>query len=97
MPFLIRELQLEADSPFIDARADRCVQELAGGSRSHVTGLFDHDCVMLNGALEIDPGRKLAAGDQVRVRFEENRRYSPKRRPQSATAKFKLLQRLKGA
>lgn len=82
MPFLIRELRLEADSPFIDARADRCVQELAGGSRSHVTGLFDHDCVMLNGALEIDPGRKLAAGDQVRVRFEENRRYSPKRRPQ---------------
>ena len=82
MPFLIRELQLEADSPFIDARADRCVQELAGGSRSHVTGVFDHDCVTLNGALEIDPGRKLGAGDQVRIRFEENRRYSPQRRPQ---------------
>ena len=82
MPFLTREITIDAASPFLDARADRCVQEIAGGSRSHVTGLFDHDCVKLNGSVEIDAGRKLAIGDLVSVRFEENRRYSPKRRPQ---------------
>jgi 23S rRNA pseudouridine1911/1915/1917 synthase len=82
VPFLIRETTVNPGSPFLDARADRCVQELAGGSRSFVTGLFDHDCVMLNGKLEIDPGRKLAVGDHVHVRFEANRRYSPKRRPE---------------
>lgn len=73
---------VEQGSPFLNERIDRCVQDLAGGSRSHVTGLFDHDCVQLNGAIEIDSGRRLQPGDQVRVRFEANRRYSPRRRPQ---------------
>lgn len=82
VPFLIRETTLNADSPYVAGRADRCVQELAGGSRSHVTGLFDHDCVTLNGSTEIDPGRTLAVGDYLSVRFEANRRYSPKRRPE---------------
>lgn len=82
VPILTRELTLDASSPYLAARADRCVQELAGGSRSHVTGLFDHDCVQLNGEIEIDPGRKLAVGDCLVVRFEAGRRYSPKRRPE---------------
>ena len=73
---------LEVDSPFVHGRVDRCVQELAGGSRSHVTGMFDHDCVKLNGSIEFDAGRTLQAGDHVYVRFEENRRYSPRRRPE---------------
>jgi len=82
VPFLIRDITLETDSPFVGGRVDRCVQQLASGSRSHVTGLFDHDCVTLNGTIEIDPGRTLGIGDHVRVRFEANRRYSPKRRPE---------------
>lgn len=84
MPFLTREIMLESDSPHVNARADRCVQTLAGGSRSHVTGLFDHDCVTLNGSIEMDPGRMLAVGDRVSVRFEADRRYSPRRRPEKA-------------
>jgi 23S rRNA pseudouridine1911/1915/1917 synthase len=47
-----------------------------------VTGLFDHDCVSLNGQTEINPGQNLAVGDQVSVRFEQDRRYSPRRRPE---------------
>ena len=82
VPFLSRELLIAPSSALIRGRIDRCVQELAGGSRSHVTGLFDHDCVVLNGRVETNPGCTLSAGDQVHVRFEENRRYSPRRRPQ---------------
>ena len=82
MPFLIRESVIESNSALLNGRIDRCVQELAGGSRSHVTGLFDHDCVTLNGALEINPGRILCVDDRVLVRFEENRRYAPRRRPE---------------
>jgi 23S rRNA pseudouridine1911/1915/1917 synthase len=82
VPFLTCELVIDETSPFRNGRADRCVQHLAGGSRSHVTGLFDHDCVQLNGELEIDAGRMLKPGDQIRVRYEANRRYSPRRRPQ---------------
>ncbi len=82
MPFLQREVIVDHESPFVGARIDRCVQQLAGGSRSHVTGLFDHDCVRLNGNTEINPGKTLAVGDQVFVRFEQNRKYSPKRRPE---------------
>lgn len=82
VPFLIRELVIEETSPFIAVRIDRCVQEMAGGSRSHVTGLFDYDCVKLNGQVEPDAGRSLNVGDLIHVRFEENRRYSPRRRPE---------------
>lgn len=82
MPFLTRELVIDSTSSHLNGRIDRCVQELAGGSRSHATGLFDHDCVTLNGALEINPGKILCVDDQVQVTFEENRRYAPRRRPE---------------
>lgn len=91
VPFLTRELIIDESSLFLAVRADRCIQELAGGSRSYVTGLFDHDCVQLNGAVEIDAGRKLAVGDRITVRFEENRRYSPKRRPQQQHRGFSIV------
>lgn len=82
MPLLQREQKLEPGSALIGGRIDRCVQQIAGGSRSHVTGLFDHDCVSLNGTVEINPGKTLREGDLVSVRFEANRRYSPRRRPE---------------
>ncbi len=78
MPFETHELQIDASSEHLNARADRGVQHIAGGSRSFVAGLFDHDCVHINGQLENNPGRTLIAGDHIRVRFELNRRYSPK-------------------
>jgi 23S rRNA pseudouridine1911/1915/1917 synthase len=57
------------------------VQEIAGGSRSHVTGLFDHDCVKLNGQIEIKcrPKPESRRSDSCAIR--RNRRYSPRRRP----------------
>jgi len=38
MPMIVRQTVVEAASPHLGGRIDRVVQELAGGSRSHVTG-----------------------------------------------------------
>lgn len=84
MPVQVCELSISGESGFCGVRADRCVQMMVGGSRSFVTGLFDHDCVTLNRQLETDPGRKLAEGDLVTVRYEPGRRYSPRRRPEKS-------------
>lgn len=74
MPFVVRQSTVAAEQ---SGRIDRLVQTLAGGSRSHVTGLFDHDCVRLNGELTRDGWRRLRPGDRIEVRFEEQRRYVP--------------------
>lgn len=82
MPIECRQLLIQTHSPLISARADRAVQQLVGGSRAFITGLFDHDCVQINGQIEIVPGRPLRSGDQIEVRYEQGRRYSPRHRPQ---------------
>ena len=91
MPLQLRELTIESQSPLVNGRADRGVQDLVGGSRSHVTGLFDHDCVTINDQTETNPGRSLLAGDRIQVRFEANRRYSPKRRPRQQHRGFSIV------
>ncbi len=82
MPIECRQLLIQPNSPLAGARADRAVQQLAGGSRAFVAGLFDHDCVLVNGQPELRPGRLLRPGDQIEVRYELARRYSPRHRPQ---------------
>jgi 23S rRNA pseudouridine1911/1915/1917 synthase len=82
VPIERRQLSILPDSPFANARADRAVQFLADSSRGFAAGLFDHDCVTVNGTLEIQPGRFLKPGDLLEIRFEQNRRYTPKRRPE---------------
>jgi 23S rRNA pseudouridine1911/1915/1917 synthase len=82
VPLEHRQLAILPNSPFANSRADRAVQHLAGGSRGFVVGLFDHDCVAINGSVETQPGRFLLPGDQLEIRFERNRRYSPRRRPE---------------
>lgn len=82
MPILTQEYLVESNSPFAGVRADRLVQHLAGGSRSFATGLFDHDCVHLNGQPEQNSGRLLLVGDLLRLCYEQGRRYAPRRRPE---------------
>jgi len=81
MPFIVRHFVVEAASPHVGGRIDRVVQELAGGSRSHVTGLFDGGCVTFNGQTTHETGWRLAVGDRVEIRFEADRRYAPHSRP----------------
>lgn len=81
MPWNIHEWTVADDSPHAGERADRLVQELAGGARAHVAGLFDHDCVSINGEITREGWRRLQAGDQVRVRYEAGRKYHARPRP----------------
>lgn len=78
MPFLEHDCAVDPQSPHVDGRIDRCIQELVGASRSFVTGLFDNGCVRLNDEPETDGSRRLRAGDRVAVRYEADRRYTPK-------------------
>lgn len=83
MPWIIRETTVTESSSFLGARIDRLVQELAGGTRAHVAGLFDFDCVSLNGTQTKETGRRLERGDHVHIRFESGRRYHARPRPRS--------------
>jgi 23S rRNA pseudouridine1911/1915/1917 synthase len=62
-------------------KADRAVQSLAGVSRSQTVGLFDAQCVWVNGELCAAPWRRLMVGDTVEVRYDPARRYSPRKKP----------------
>ena len=83
MPRTTKSATLAADSPLVGQRIDRLVQELVGLSRSQVTGLFDHGCVLVGGAVCTQPGQRLAAGDCVEVHFDPHQRYHPKPKPRT--------------
>ena len=81
MPRTTKSATLAADSPLVGQRIDHLVQELVGLSRSQVTGLFDHGCVRLNGAICTQPAQRLAAGDRVEIKYDSHQRYHPKPKP----------------
>ena len=81
MPLVTRSAEVAADSPLVGQRVDRLVQELCGLSRSQVTGLFDHGCVLLNGAILTQPSERLVAGARIELRYDPNQRYHPKPKP----------------
>src|SRR5262245_24936025 len=81
MPLCHKKAQFDWDSPLFGQRVDRLVQELCGLSRSQVVGLFDHGCVSRNGATVTHPGERLAAGDQIELRFDAKQRYHPTPKP----------------
>jgi 23S rRNA pseudouridine1911/1915/1917 synthase len=81
MPLAHHTTEIAADSPLVGQRADRLVQEWCGLTRSQVTGLFDHACVRLNGAICPQPGERLKAGDRVELRYDPHQRYHPTNKP----------------
>ncbi len=83
MPWITRQAVVNAKSPHVGGRIDRLVQELAGGTRAHVAGLFDFDCVLVNAQPTRETWRRLVEGDRVQVRFEEGRRYHARPRPRA--------------
>ena len=83
MPWITRQAAVDAASQYAGVRIDRLVQEIAGGTRSHVAGLFDFDCVSVNGEVTRETWRRLVAGDRVSVRFEQGRRYHARPRPRA--------------
>lgn len=81
MPFETRRVRITPEMRVVDGRADRLVQEMVGGSRDHITGLFDSDCVRINGDVSRETWRRLKVGDEVEVRYEVGRRYHARPRP----------------
>jgi 23S rRNA pseudouridine1911/1915/1917 synthase len=73
-------------------RIDRIVQELTGRSRGDVKGLFDHDCVRLNGEPCPSGGTEVADTDVVVVRHDPRMHYRPKpRQRESVSGAFRLV------
>lgn len=71
-------------------RIDRVVQVLTGRSRADVRGLFDHECVRLNGDPCPQPGTPVKAGDAVSVRHDPRVRY-PERRLEPKSPAYRLV------
>ena len=68
---------IEPTSAHLGGRVDRLVQELTQWSRAQVTGLFDNNCVQVNGISAHEPGQRLAAGDVVSLAYDNARKYHP--------------------
>jgi 23S rRNA pseudouridine1911/1915/1917 synthase len=83
MPLTERLITVPANSPHCGGRIDRLVQELVGGGRAHVAGLFEQSCVELNGERILENWMRIRPGDRVRVRYDDRLRYLPAQRPRS--------------
>lgn len=81
-----RSVTVEQDS----LRVDHVVQDLTGVSRAWVRGMFDHDCVTINGVPCTSAGRSAPRGCVVEVVFIPNHHYReiPRVRPNHA---FKIV------
>jgi 23S rRNA pseudouridine1911/1915/1917 synthase len=82
VPLTKRTALVDKDSRHLGRRIDRVVQSLTDMlPRAQVLGLFDHGCVLLNGATCTFPGQKAAVGDEVEVRFDARQIYHPRKQP----------------
>ena len=70
-------------------RADVVVQELTGMSRAAIRGLFDHDCVRVDGRAAT-AGEVVAPGAAVVVTWDAARRYKEKPKAPASRA-FRLV------
>jgi 23S rRNA pseudouridine1911/1915/1917 synthase len=81
MPHCTKTLEVTDSTPEETRKIDRAVQALTGLSRRQIVGLFDQQCVQLNGALCQQPWQRLAIGDLVAVTYDTAKRYQPRKRP----------------
>jgi 23S rRNA pseudouridine1911/1915/1917 synthase len=77
-PVLHREV-----SPSETGRIDKVVQILTKLSRAAVRGLFEHQCVSLDGKICLDAGTFLKAHSRVSVKYDPHHRYKERSQHQS--------------
>jgi 23S rRNA pseudouridine1911/1915/1917 synthase len=75
----IQTLSTKIEPPQV-GRCDLVVQSLTSLSRSRVRGLFDHDCVSINGRVCKSTGEPVSQGDLVTVRFDPQQGYKEKKK-----------------
>jgi len=81
VPLTTKILQITDETPEELRKADRAVQSLAGTSRRQTVGLFDRQCVRLNGQPCETPWERLSVGDTIELRYDPAQRYSPTKKP----------------
>lgn len=77
----VHSIKVAPASPYCSGRIDRLVQSIVGGARGHISAMFEHGCVALNGEIVLEPWHRLRAGDRVKICYQTQRRYVPKPRP----------------
>ena len=79
MAKVIKEISIGPESA--EMRADLLVQRETKLPRSVIRGMFDHECVIIDGIICDDIGHKIANGATVVLRYDSETRY--KERPKS--------------
>ena len=62
----------------LEIRVDLLVQRETGLPKSVIRGMFDHECVFLDGSLCDDPGERIAGGSHVVLKYDSETRYKEK-------------------
>ena len=75
MPLIVKTLQVISTTPDELRKADRAIQSLAGTSRRQTVGLFDRQCVMLNGQPCAAPWQRLELGDTIELHYDPGQGY----------------------
>ncbi|MGD0090242.1 MAG: pseudouridine synthase, partial [Planctomycetota bacterium] len=75
---VLKKIEVGAE---LAGRADRVVQKLTGLSRSEIRGLFERDCVRVNGECCASIGAGVVCGDVVEAHYDAHRRYHPRPQP----------------
>jgi 23S rRNA pseudouridine1911/1915/1917 synthase len=73
----IHDQTLQVPESQVGQRIDLFVQQLTGLSRSQIAGLFDHGCVWLDDVVCRHGGWSLESGQQLRLCYDQHRRYHP--------------------
>jgi 23S rRNA pseudouridine1911/1915/1917 synthase len=73
---IVKEVLIPHDAP--ELRADLLVQRETKLSRSVIRGMFDHNCVEVDGDICDDIGFKIAGGSKVVLRYDPKTRYKEK-------------------
>lgn len=79
MAKIVVEVVLDADV----SRVDLAVAAATGLPRAVIRGMFDHQCVAIDGALCKEPGLPGKRGAKLRIAYEKDRRYKEIPQPRS--------------
>lgn len=63
----------------IAGRADKIIRQLTGASHSQVRGMFDYQCVTVDGTPCTDASAQVAQGNVVSIRYNPEQRYRQKK------------------
>ncbi len=82
----IQTKTLQTTSIHQDRRIDVIVQEMTGRPKSVIRGMFNNNCVKVDGMACDDPGLKVTSGQEISLRYDAETRY--KEKPKSTKSRM---------